>query len=861
MELINILRTVRRWWLLIVLLPVVTATALWGGSRFREPTYEATVKLQITTPQREDVAVYDEYRYGSLRDEITVARNNFTEMLQGDDVCDETVLRLGLTDEEREFSIQVDPARDADFVYVTVAAGDPVVAANVANALVEVAIDHYGDLRARATYAERDLFADKLAAAEADFHAAQARFTQFQVVNGVVSLAEQLDTYHRLLEQLQLERDRLLLEETTRAGDPVAQVEGLIAQHQRELDRLAALVPTYHMLLDDVELARERYQSALTEVDADEALEELRAAEADLAGFRTQHGIVLLDDELKTYQQLLTALQLERDQMLLDESARGDDAIEDVDQLIIRRQEELDRLSALLPAYELLSDELVHAREQYAYILSKYTEADLTAAAVKAANFIQVVESAQPPTEPTSSATMLLLAVAGSVGVGVLLAFLVDYVVAAVDDTLHIDAEDGLSVLGLPVLGMMPSTADGRCAPNSLAGEAVRQLRTRLDMASPDGRVQTLLVTSPQPKDGKSVIAANLARAMAAGGVRVVLVDADLRMPGLDQWFKRSNERGLTDWLATDGVPPEQLIPELVQHTDIPGLSLVTTGPPPQDASILLSSDRLRAVIEALSEDFDRVILDGPPVVVAPDTIGLARLVQSTLLVVSPDRTSRRLARHALALLTSLDDIHLIGAALNRTSLETYGYHYYGYLSGGPEKEVWYRRVLGLLSRGRDGARTSVSKGASAWAVRLDAIRGFLSKALSSLAGRVRKWLGRASTLRTAIVEAPLWRSAASPAAAQLSCGSDSVALEQDGQTQDQDEGVVDHERSNNQLLSAREIEVLRLAQSGLYTAQIALELQIQPGTVRSHISAACDKLGVRTRQEALQVASELGVI
>jgi succinoglycan biosynthesis transport protein ExoP len=738
MELLTILHILRRRWWLIVLLPMVSAVALWLGLRSRPPVYQSSVKLQITTPQREDVAVYEEYRYGSLRDEITVARNNFTEVLQGDDIRNQTASQLGLNEGEKEFPVEVNTVRDADFIYVTVEAGSPILAAEIANTLVDTAIAYYGDLRARPTYAESNLFAEKLRTAEENFRAAQDRFAQFQAENGAVSLEEQLDTYQRLLEQLQLERDRLLLEETTRAIDPISEVDRLIAQHQQELDRLAALAPADNMLQEDVQLARETYRRIGAEQDggpqggegqpAEEisaALEELRAAENALAGFETQQGIVSLESELETYQKLVEQLQLERDRLLLEETARGVDAVSEVEQLIARRQQEMDRLSALVPAYDLLSDDLAQAREQYSYILNKYTEAELTAAAVRAANFIQIVEPAQPPTEPASKAAMLLLlGIAGSVGVGVLLAFLLEYISSAVDDSISFDPADGGLVLGLPILGMVPPMAKNRYRPNSREAEAFLQLRTRLLMSSPGGQLKTLLVTSPQPEDGKTVVAANLCAAMAAGGARVVLVDADLRAPGLHEWFDQSNRlAGLADWLQTEEASLEDLLPELVRDTDIPGLSLVTAGPLPPDPSFLLSSHRMGAVLEILSEHFDRVVLDSPPVVVAPDAVILARLVQSTLIVLSPDRSSRRMAFQAISALTSWEDIHPIGIALNRTPLEPYGYHYYGHLQVQAPKGPEHRSALSLLRRQKASRPISTSQAALMYAVPLATVK------------------------------------------------------------------------------------------------------------------------------------------
>lgn len=891
MELLAVLRILRRWWWLIVLLPVVSAVALWFGLRSRPPVYEASVKLQITTPQREDVAVYEEYRYGSLRDEITVARNNFTEVLRGDDIRSQTASQLDLNEEEKEFPVEVNTVRDADFIYVTVEAGSPALAAEIGNTLVSEAIAYYGDLRARPTYAERDLFAEKLRIAEEGFRAAQDRFTQFQAENGVVALQEQLDTYQRLLEQLQLERDRLLLEETTRAVDPISEVDRLIAQHQQELDRLAALEPAYNLLQEDLQVARENYRRISTGQNggpqSDErqpieepgaALEALRAAEGALANFEMQQGIISLETELETYQKLLEQLQLERDQLRLEETTRGVDAVSQVDQLIARRQGEMDGLSALVPTYDLLSDDLSQAREQYSYILNKYTEAELTAAAVRAANFIQIVQPAQPPAEPASNAAMLLLlAIAGSAGVAVLLAFLLEYISSAADDSISFDLADGGVVLGLPILGMVPPMARNRYRPNSREAEAFLQLRTRLLMSSPGNQFRTLLVTSPQPEDGKTVVAANLCAAMAAGGARVVLVDADLRAPGLHEWFDQSNRlAGLADWLQTEEASLEDLVPDMVRDTDIPGLSVVTTGPLPPDPSFLLSSHKMGVVLEILSERFDRVVLDGPPVVVAPDAVILAKLVQSTLLVLSPDRSSRRIAHQAINALTSWDDIHLTGTALNRTLPEPYGYQYYGHLQVQTQEAPGRGASLSLPRRPKASSPISASQEALTITAPLAKVKRWYRERLLPAVRRRLRWWGNARSFRANVVKTTLQASGVSRKADMPHNEATQADAERERQTEvrDLEEGQVDltsqacealakatRAEADNQPLSEREIEILGLAQRGLSDPQIAETLHVQPGTVRKHFSKVYRKLQVHGRHEALEMAAERGLI
>jgi uncharacterized protein involved in exopolysaccharide biosynthesis len=316
----------------------VTELALWLGTRSAEPVYSATVSLQISTPQREEVAAYDEYRSISLRDEITVAINNFVELLQSEEVRRRAIGQIGLDEKDGSYPVAAEHVRDADFVNVTVEARTPGLAAEIANAHVGIAIAYYGELRARSTNAEKDLFAKQLRAAKEEFHAAEKALADFRAQNGIFSLESQMSTLQRLLEQLQLERDQRVLEKATTV--------------------IAAPVTTTTVITTPVI-----------------------------------------------------------------------DTVGEVDKLIAQRHEELDTFTALGPQFNVLAQNVEGARTVYQHLLGKYNEAELKVTAVQAANFIQVIKPAYAPTEPESGWPKLAaLALAGSLGLGLVLAFLLEYI-------------------------------------------------------------------------------------------------------------------------------------------------------------------------------------------------------------------------------------------------------------------------------------------------------------------------------------------------------------------------------------------------------------------------------------------------
>lgn len=277
MELIELLRILRRWLWLIVVIVIVAELALWFGTKSAEPVYAATVSLQVSSPQREDVAAYDEYRSISLRDEIVTVINNFIELLESEDVRQSVIDQLGLDDEDALYKVSAQHMTDADFVNVTVEARTPSLASLIANTHVNVAIAFYGELRSKITIADKDLFAEQLQIAEQKYQDSENALVDFRIKNGLFVLTDQINTQQDLLTQLELERDRRALEQaladtsTTNSSaitanqtvDPVEEIDKLIAKRKKEMDRLTTLAPQYNILTQNVDKARADYEYLL----------------------------------------------------------------------------------------------------------------------------------------------------------------------------------------------------------------------------------------------------------------------------------------------------------------------------------------------------------------------------------------------------------------------------------------------------------------------------------------------------------------------------------------------------------------------------------------------------------------------
>ena len=209
--------------------------------------------------------------------------------------------------------------------------------------------------------------------------------------------------------------------------------------------------------------------------------------------------------------------------------------------------------------------------------------------------------------------------------------------------------------------------------PTSPISEQFRTIRTNIQFASSsDKRLQTMVITSSGPSEGKSTTSANLAVVFAKSGQRVLLVDADLRKPTVYKTFQLNNAKGLSTILSTT-----QNATEIAQDSGIENLSILTSGPKPPNPSELLGSVRMNQVIQELRNTYDIVIFDMPPVVNVTDAQIMASKVDGTLLVIRENVTNKESLGKATELL-KLVNARVLGTVYNgATQTKDQGYLYY----------------------------------------------------------------------------------------------------------------------------------------------------------------------------------------
>jgi len=200
-------------------------------------------------------------------------------------------------------------------------------------------------------------------------------------------------------------------------------------------------------------------------------------------------------------------------------------------------------------------------------------------------------------------------------------------------------------------------------APASPAAEQYRTLRTRLGQAEGTSALRSVLITSPQKGEGKSITAANLALTMAQElQRRVVIVEADLRKPSLQHIFGLPPGPGLAEFLS-GAAELKDVMKSLADHH----LTVIPGGRAPMNPAELLGSTAMRRLVDHLRTRFDKVILDTPPVLPLADVAVLAPLVDGILMVVRAGFTTRPAIENALR---CFDSSRLIGVVLNESGME-----------------------------------------------------------------------------------------------------------------------------------------------------------------------------------------------
>ena len=380
--------------------------------------------------------------------------------------------------------------------------------------------------------------------------------------------------------------------------------------------------------------------------------------------------------------------------------------VELLQEALDKQKAEANDLAEKLVQYHILQHDAQSNKALYDGLLQKLKEAGITAG-LRSSN-IRVVDPALAPSSPSrpqKARNILLAILVGLVG-GVGLALFREYL----DNTVK-SPDDIETLTGLPSLAVVPSlpglnghhrrlsrfsreahpqvTAGPRVEllsyvqPKSQISEAFRALRTSLLLSQAEHPPQVILVTSALPREGKTTAAVNLAVTLAQLGDRTLLMDSDLRKPGVRRALNLTigKEGGLSSYLAGVSTLDEVII----THPAITNLDALTTGPVPPSPADLLSSHRMREAITELRRRYKFIVIDSPPIMAATDAVILSSLTDGVLLVVRSGETPKEAFTRTRDLLAAVKS-RLLGVVLNAVDSSApdyyYSYRYYPYAYG-----------------------------------------------------------------------------------------------------------------------------------------------------------------------------------
>jgi len=467
------------------------------------------------------------------------------------------------------------------------------------------------------------------------------------------------------------------------------------------------------------EFAKSGNADSVPELRSDTVLQDLFKKRGDLnsqaSDALAQYGpnfpkVQRLQGQLKEIDRLI----LDEKKSIIDQMGNDYNAARQREMLLTQALDqqkiEANQMSERLVEYNILKREAEANKTLYDGMLTKLKEANI-AGALKSSN-IRVVDPAMVPSTPTRPAKARNIALAFIVGLvgGIGLALLREYL----DNT--VKTPDDIETLSrLPSLAVVPafseSNGNGRRGllkgvssngydkrielvaqhlPKSQMSEAFRALRTALLLSQADHPPQVILVTSALPREGKTTAAANLAVTLAQLGDSTLLIDADLRKPGVGRLLNMTDGKyaGLSSYLA--GVSSLDLV--TVPHPSIPNLAAIPTGPLPPNPADLLSSHKLADAIAELRSKFKFIVIDSPPIMAATDAVILSVQVDGVLLVVRSGETPKEAFTRTRDLLISVK-CRMLGVVLNAVDSNApdyyYSYRYYPYSYGyGPQEAV-----------------------------------------------------------------------------------------------------------------------------------------------------------------------------
>jgi succinoglycan biosynthesis transport protein ExoP len=555
---------------------------------------------------------------------------------------------------------------------------DPQLAASAVNTLAATYVEQNFKTKFESTMQASDWLSKQLVDLQMKVETSQEKLVRYQKEHEILGMDEKQNIITEKLDELN--------KEMTMAESDRMQKEAVYRQTQSsDPDVVAAAI------IADTTGAGNGAGSGL--------LDKLREQQANLkiqvADLNTQFGpsypkIAQLNNQLK---------EIER--QLQTETNKAVDHLKGQYQAALQREimlrgsfdqqkQEANKLNESAIEYSILKRDLDSNRTLYEGLLEKLKEAGVTAG-LRSNNF-RIIDAARVPTAPSEPNIPRNLSFALVLGIisGVGLAFLLENM----DNTVR-TPEQAQVISGLPSLGMIPlgsksgnhGPAGKRLAltaskevvetvtqirPQSQMAESYRALRTSLLLSNLGAPPRVIMVTSARPQEGKTTTSINTAIVLAQKGVRVLLIDADLRRPSVHKTLGMGPRSGLSNVLTGSATVQQTITLSPI----LSNLYILPAGTPPPNPAELLASANMKELIDELRGQYDHIVIDTPPTLSVTDAVVLSPRADATILVIRSGQTTKQALRRSRDILMQVN-AHVAGVLLNAVDLTSPDYYYY----------------------------------------------------------------------------------------------------------------------------------------------------------------------------------------
>jgi capsular exopolysaccharide synthesis family protein len=575
--------------------------------------------------------------------------------------------------------IRVGQYEDADMLAIESFSADPEEATNMSNKLAELYInDRLG--KTREEYKSARIFIEsQMQKVKEEYYDSLSDLKNFRIQEGTVDLS--LETQNLInkiatLTNTYEENERMIFES-----------EKEIAEIEKKLSNM------------------DRFRTDWKEFKENDELRNLKAKLNDLLIKISEKSIFIKEEhpEYKQYEkQVETVKGLMKDQanVIFDtERFTVDPVYDELSKKLvgeyIEREVALSKSNILRKYIDEYQDELLEIpvkhvenskldlalsvnKEMFKNLLEYMTQVGV-AESMTLSN-IKLVELATVPEEPEFPKRNLSLALGLFLGLfwGLFAAFFMEYI----DNTVKTPDDIKKHFKNLSLLGTVPKTKFHKgsnlisdLSPTSPIVEIYRTIRNSIRYASIDKPIKTLMTTSAVKSEGKSSFVSNVATTFSAEGKKTIIVDMDLRRPSIHRFFGISNDTGITN-VITESLNLE----DAIVQTDYDGLYVLPSGPIPPDPTKLIESKKIKEIIDRLTEMYDMVLIDTPPVMAVNDAMILGRMAEAVVMIIESGAVAFSILEHSAEQINKAG-INLIGVVLNKIKVKTsryYYYHYYG---------------------------------------------------------------------------------------------------------------------------------------------------------------------------------------